>query len=298
MCPRGDIFFIKGEIVELKPYLKYEDQIEKLKSRGCDIEDENFAIESLKHIGYYRLSAYFLLDKNEDGSYKKGTSFNKAIRLYEFDRSLRSIIFNALEIIEVSFRARLAYYFAGKYGPLGYKREENFNSKHNPEKFAANIEREIENNKNVSFVRHHLNNYNGEFPLWVLCELFTFGMISYFYSDMITADKKEFAGVLYHDTGTWLRCCADLRNICAHYGRLYNRNYTAVPAGIELEESVKRKLWASMCAMKMLYPDANSWNTKFIPRLAELFDKYSEDIDMNCIAFPENWQDLLLMTKE
>lgn len=33
------------------------------------------------------------------------------------------------------------------------------------DKFQQNIEREIENNKNVLFVKHHIDNYDGQFPL-------------------------------------------------------------------------------------------------------------------------------------
>ena len=73
----------------------------------------------------------------------------------------------------------------------------SFNSKYNVDKFEQNIDREIENNKKVLFVKHHIDNYDGQFPLWVISELFTFGMLSYFYNDLITADKKAFAGADY-----------------------------------------------------------------------------------------------------
>ena len=33
------------------------------------------------------------------------------------------------------------------------------------DKFQQNIEREIENNKNVLFVKHHIDNYDGQFPI-------------------------------------------------------------------------------------------------------------------------------------
>ena len=73
----------------------------------------------------------------------------------------------------------------------------SFNSKHNADKFKQNIDREIENNKKVLFVRHPIDNYDDQFPLWVISELFTFGMLSYFYYDLTTADKKAFAGADY-----------------------------------------------------------------------------------------------------
>jgi abortive infection bacteriophage resistance protein len=44
----------------VKPFLELEQQIEKLQSRGCAVEDKNAAIGILSRVNYYRLSAYFL----------------------------------------------------------------------------------------------------------------------------------------------------------------------------------------------------------------------------------------------
>jgi hypothetical protein len=41
-----------------KPHLNYEGQIAKLVGRGSEVPDTATAIEALKTIGYYRLSAY------------------------------------------------------------------------------------------------------------------------------------------------------------------------------------------------------------------------------------------------
>ena len=76
-----------------------------------------------------------------------------------------------------------------------------------------------------------MKKYDGHFPLWVAVELFSFGMLSRFYSDMKTEDKKQLARRLYgtvpKNVSSWLRCCTDLRNICAHYGRLYYRIFSS-----------------------------------------------------------------------
>jgi abortive infection bacteriophage resistance protein len=81
-----------------------------------------------------------------------------------------------------------------------------------------------------------IENYGGQFPVWVITELFTFGMLSYFYGDLPTPDQKQIAkdvfGAIPKNLVSWLRCCTDLRNICAHYGRLYFRIFTAIPANL------------------------------------------------------------------
>lgn len=287
---QGRHFFIGDFYMsDVKKHQTYEEQVIKLRSRGCVINDDIACKNILKHIGYYRLSAYFLPFKKDDDNYTEGLSFEKVCHIYEFDRKLRNLLFAAIEVIEVSLRARLAYFHSEKYGPLGYLSPDSFNSNHDAEKFRENIDREIENNKKVLFVRHHIDKYDGQFPLWVICELFTFGMISYFYNDLTTADKKQFAGNDYKNMVSWLRCCTDLRNICAHYGRLYYRSFSAMPTGFYISESAKRRVWGAILSVKSLYPSAKKWNTEFMPALEALFEEYKDDIDLYHLAFPSDW---------
>ncbi|MDO5725221.1 MAG: Abi family protein [Tissierellia bacterium] len=270
----------------------YEQQIDILIERGCQINDKNFCKEKLSCINYYRLTAYFLPFKTKDDKYVPGTSFEKIYYIYEFDRKLRNIIYNAIEVIEISLRSRLSYLHAHKYGPLGYLNAENFNKRHNFVKFHKNIKTEINRNKEVSFVKHHLKKYGGQFPIWVIIELFSFGMISYFYSDLKTQDQKLIAkefGVNYGDLKSWLRCLTDLRNICAHYGRLYYKTFSASPANIDLSENEKRRLWGLFLVLKNIYPDTEKWNIEFLPNLENLFMKYENYIDLYHIAFPKDW---------
>ncbi|MCZ9890109.1 hypothetical protein [Brachyspira hyodysenteriae] len=42
-----------------RPY-KYEEQLQKLKDRGCIINDDKKCISILESVNYYRFSAYFL----------------------------------------------------------------------------------------------------------------------------------------------------------------------------------------------------------------------------------------------
>ncbi|MBZ5753223.1 Abi family protein [Metabacillus rhizolycopersici] len=59
----------------------------------------------LRRINYYRLVAYELTLKdpiNKD-QYISGSSFNKLLSLYEFDRRIRLLLFGVLETIEIAF---------------------------------------------------------------------------------------------------------------------------------------------------------------------------------------------------
>lgn len=279
---------------EVKQHLTYQEQIEKLRSRGCIINNDTLCEKILENTGYYRLSAYFLPFKTEIGKYKENLTLERVYHIYEFDRKLRDLLFTAIEVIEVSLRSRLSYFHSKKYGPLGYLDESSFNPKHDAVKFNDNINREIENNKKVLFVKHHIEHYEGKFPLWVICELFTFGMLSYFYNDLTTADKKEFAGTQYKEMVSWLRCCTDLRNICAHYGRLYFRIFTAMPSGFSISDAEKRRLWGTVLSVKSLYPSNEKLNNEFLPNLEALFEEYKDDIELYHLAFPADWADKLV----
>ena len=265
--------------------------------RGCTTRNDAFCITVLKAVNYYRLSAYFLSFKNTDDTYVAGTNFEQVFNIYEFDRKLRRIIFSAIEEIEVFMRATLAYFHAHKYGAVGYFDEKNYSAKHKHEKFKKLIGLEISNNRNLPFVRHHKQKYDGKFPIWVIIELFTFGMLSFFFADLNTKDQKAIARTIFHTTAnnikSWLRCCTDLRNICAHYGRLYYRNFPSVPAGFKTDNKDKYKLWTTMQAIKELYYDAEKWNTSILKPMIDLFEEYKDDINLAYIAFPSNWVDLL-----
>ncbi|MBR2124338.1 MAG: Abi family protein [Acetobacter sp.] len=60
------------------------------------ISDLSSAEETLSKINYYRLSAYFLPFKETNGAYVSGTTFEKIVRIYEFDREIRSFLFRAI----------------------------------------------------------------------------------------------------------------------------------------------------------------------------------------------------------
>ena len=244
--------------MEPKSPTTYEWQIEKMKSRGCIIEDEPRCMEILSQLNYYRLTAYFLPFRNKrDESYRSGTSFETVYLMYEFDRKLRGLLFKVIEEIEIYVRSKIAYYHGHKYGATGYEAAENFNHRHNHDEFMRKIANEKEHNKEVLFVKHHLEKYGGEMPIWVMVELFSLGMLSRFYSDSPTVDRKKLSFDMFGENESnirsWLYCCSSLRNICAHYGRLYYRDLGAVPATPKgYEFTFDRTLYSTITMLKLM----------------------------------------------
>jgi len=100
-----------------KPPLSYEQQADKLLSRGLIIGNKQFVINALSSINYYRLSAYFLpfqKDK-ENHIYYPGKKIEDIIQLYQFDCEYRHLLFKIVESAEVLAKTRLTYHLVMKY---------------------------------------------------------------------------------------------------------------------------------------------------------------------------------------
>ena len=273
-----------------------DEQIAKLKERGCIIEDMEAARETLKYINYFRLSDYFEPFEVSKKRYEDGTSFNKIMRVYQFDRKLRSILIAALEEIEIALRASVSNYHALKYGALGYLNASNFDFRHNHNAFTGKIRHLVECNEEREFVRHYNNKYRGEFPLWVIMELFSFGTLAFFFKDMHNADKKELAEKYYHcsssELDNWIFCLNELRNYCAHYNRLYGSTFPVDPkTPHELDYELQPNVFGYIMVMKQLYHNKQDWNNQVVAPLARLIKKNYDVIRLSHLGMPEDWEE-------
>lgn len=165
--------------------------------------------------------------------------------------------------------------------------------------FLSKLESEKQKRIKEPFVKHHNNKYGSSFPIWVMIELFTFGVLSHFYSDLPVKDQKiiarKFFNVHNKTLASWLKCCTDLRNCCAHFGRLYFRIFTSIPDGIdELTTGNQRSLFAGIMVLRGLYPDTKKWNQEICGQLFALVAKYKSSIQLKCIGFPDDWKTKLL----
>lgn len=282
----------------IKSPTTFEEQIDKLHQRGCIIEDYDFAKKVLQQINYYRFTAYFLPFKQNDDTYMENTSFTTVYHIYEFDRKMRNILFSVIEQIELMLRTQLSYYHAHKYGALGYLEESNFSDQHDHKQFLIHVHTNIQNNKKQKFVKHHIEKYDSQFPVWVMLELSTLGELSFFYSDMHTQDKKELSKTIFNshhqNIESWLQCITILRNYCAHYSRLY---YTLFPAQPRTPKrfsyTLYRKLFDYILVLRFLHPNKQQWNSSFMPTLKALIDEYKTEIKLSHIGFTDNWEEML-----
>ena len=104
-----------------KPPETIDQQINRLVRRGMEVSDRDYARNRLHHLNYYRLRGYWIPfeagpsgDKNHH--FRKGTTFERVVDLYVFDRELRLLLLDAVECIEVSMRSQWAYHLSHEYG--------------------------------------------------------------------------------------------------------------------------------------------------------------------------------------
>lgn len=269
-----------------------DEQVAILSSRGVIFDDVEFAKDTLNRIGYYRLTAYGLSLRREKDAYLAGTTFSDLLSLYEFDMKLRTLLLALSEPIEISVRARVAYLLAHKYGALGYRNAENFSSTEAHAKFISKIDGQMQVT-NEPFISHHRDKYGGQLPVWVAFEVLTFGMLSSLYRNLKTEDKKEYADAhhsakYYSKLASWLHAMSALRNRCAHYNRIYNRNLTvspSLPNDASVFEIDPNTLFAVLfIAKKMAEP--GSW-LSWVTNLQALTEEYQPDLAL--LGFKPDW---------
>jgi abortive infection bacteriophage resistance protein len=243
-----------------------------------------------------------MLTLKKDNEFFEGTTFNQLISIYEVDKKLRHLLMEALENIEIAFRTHITYLIAHKYGTLGYRNKENFLDETWHAEFINELEKTFTiRRKGELFIEHHYQNYSGKFPVWVAVEVTSFGMLSNLYKNLKEEDKKEIAKTYYDVPYTyvesWLRTLSNVRNICAHFGRIYNKNLTFKPMLFRNERKTinNQKIFAAIYVAKRLLTKQDGDRVQ--TSLEALIDEYEEQIDLNCLGFKENWKDLLYNQK-
>lgn len=108
----------RGTKVYDKPPLTLDDLADRLQERGLIIPDRIRALRYLRHIGYFRLSPYTIAFQRRrfDHLLQDGTEFDDVLNLYVFDRTLRLLVMDAIERVEVAVRAALTDHMSTTYG--------------------------------------------------------------------------------------------------------------------------------------------------------------------------------------
>ncbi|MDR2519937.1 MAG: Abi family protein [Eubacteriaceae bacterium] len=284
--------------MDVKPATTYEEQVALLQSRGCIVEDKVRAIDVLSRVNYYRLSGYFYPFRNDDGTFHDGTSFEKIASIYDFDNRLRAVLSLAIGNAEIAARSEIAYFHALKYGALGYLNPSGYKRYFDPCILLSKFFETIKHNQNSPIIEHHRMKYNDQFPIWVAVEFFSMGTTSRFFSNLKKNDQKQI-GNKYNASadqlGSWLLCLTNLRNVCAHYDRLYAAKFTARPSfPVAFSPQSSNLLFSQICVLKLLSQNGSEWRNSIVKGIAALLNEYDRYIELPKIGFPENWENILI----
>ncbi len=236
-----------------KTWLSVTGQLQKLKDAGLEIECTTDAEAFLRHLNYYRFSGYGLAFEASRHQFIKGTSFEQIRHAYEFDRNLRDLIYESMEVIELDIRTSAAYTFGEKYQAFGHTDTENFYTavKHTGKKneeAAFNHKQWLGSLRGESkrsserFIEHFEKTYSEfpDLPIWVATEIMSFGTLSRMIEGMQKADVKRIASrykLQPLDFISALHHLVYVRNLCAHHARLWDREWSIKP------ELPQGKLW-------------------------------------------------------
>lgn len=218
----------------MKTATTIKEQIDKLRERGMSIGDEIRASEILLDIGYYRLGFYWFpmetlypIKDKRNHVFKPGASFDKSVRLYEFDKKLRNILSFYLHDIEVNLRTKVIYYISNRYkeNPIWFS-DNQIVMQSFINSFAKKYENEIKNNDVI--IRHHANHSEHKYAsAWKTLEYVSFGdlirLIECLKNPEVRLSLYELYGFNEDKTfPNYIEVIRQIRNSCAHGHPLFD----------------------------------------------------------------------------
>lgn len=269
-----------------KPHASPSDWVRHLRARGLVITRPNVAARKIDLIGYERLRIYFVARRQlsqPNKPFRANTTYQHILNLYDCDRELRAKCFDASGAFEVAFRNSMSEALSSAYGSHPHKAENAFKDvgarRAALEQLAAVYLKSRDNR-----AQNYMAKYGDPVlpPFWMMKEFLTFGASVRFYKLLSGPMKRTIAasfGVPSDDVFTsWLECLVDLRNICAHHDRLFNRTFQKQPATLRrqaLPVAQANKLKALLeCLDHMLVSRGLSAGT--VASVASIIGRYSD----------------------
>ena len=304
----------------VKPALAESDLLERWRQRGLVVPDEERATRYLRHLGYYRLSAYVRSFESEQRDVlRHDTRFDDVLNLYIFDRKLRLHVLDALERIEVAVRAAISDHMSRAAGPHWYEDSRQFAKTGVHQRLLRDIdsmvddqlrrprERAVGADTFVSALEHYVTHYGSPLrpPTWVVFEELSLGSVRSIYDSLSDRDSQnqiaESLGLRAPVLRSWLQSYQRVRNICAHHGRLWNRGlgvYPAIPKSrsirwLEDADLFERNAWrrqrlyavlVSLQAMLHTVAPGSLWAA----RLNDLFLEHPS-VPLSGMGIPTDW---------
>lgn len=290
-----------------KPSLTYQQQIQHLRAKGLHIPDPALAEYWLRHVSYYRLSAYWLYFEHPKAvpgpRFRAGTTFDAVVALYDFDRNLRRLVMRGTEHVEVALRGSWAYQLAHSGGPHAYLTTTFYRDRREFHSSRSKLQQAVVRSAET-YIDHYRRKYTAPKlpPVWMVAEMMSFGQLSRWYSNL--ADRAlrnaiaQPLGLPETVLVPLVRHVTDMRNICAHHGRLWNRGFLHPPKLAQKPPDLHASLdLAAVNAPAKLYNGLTTVahvvrtvapNSTWIADVAALVSQHPTG-DVASMGFPSNW---------
>ncbi len=248
--------------------------------------------------GYYRLRGYWIT-LEESNHFLPGTTLDDILQIETFDREMSQYIFSALAPIEICLRSQLATVLANHYGTQALHCANIFKDEEGYQRMQNVLERETLQALAVKkpLAVHHMKKY-GSLPVWAEIENTSFGTLSRMFGNLadsaIASEISGQFGISHAHMKNWLRHLTQIRNICAHHDRLYNKMFTVHPRLFaEHRHLHAARLFPTFIVLFRLHESLDLARTNLLRRqLGQIVDAHPT-VDLKPIGFPENWREIL-----
>lgn len=274
------------------------DFIEFLKERGLQVRNDGKAASYAANIGYFRLMVYmfpFLKEPKDEFVFKKGTTFGQILRVYDFDKKLRLLLFNEIEKIEIAFSNAILYTMQSMTSDPHWMMKKEYVG----EETLDFIKKEYNRSSEDFIVHFRKTLHMPKAPAFTIAEILSFGTMTWIYKSLPFKYRKDVARKFHLNAPvleSWINLVVLTRNACCHHGRLWNRINNILTLDMEnmwrpwiSPETDKRRIYYNICVIKYIL-DIISPGNDFKEKLLRLLDMFPE-IDLRIMGFNPFWEE-------
>lgn len=233
--------------------------------------------------------------------FRPGSRFEDVVTRYRFDSELKTLVFAAIQKIEISVRTRIIHHFSMAHGAFWFM---NGSLAEDNDLFNTNLsflQTELDRSHD-EFIMEHFRKYDEPDmpPAWKTLEVASFGTLSKLYKNMNDNNVKKAVARSFNIPQhkcmqSWLATLTIVRNTCAHHARLWNAHLSLVP---RMNERMRGRwinghsynsdrLYPSMCCIAYWLNAIDPKNT-FVTDFKALLAKYPT-INPIQMGFPTSW---------
>ncbi|GMA33539.1 Abi family protein [Litorihabitans aurantiacus] len=327
----------------MKNFRTYAELIDIMKDRGLAIYDDEAADAALRRYGYHRLGGYrypfrqllppHLVDRDARSfrldDYMPGASLDHVMELYSFDDKLRLVCLGGVLDFEVRLRATMAHVLAER-SPVAHLRRDHLDptacdrpahggSSTKLRAWQDKARKAVEDARPADDYLIHLQKVEplADTPIWSFVEVVNCGSLPFLLDLMLIEDKRAVASAFGVNKPaqfiTFARSISDLRNVCAHGSRLFNRSMKRdikirrqsgvgplMTHLLDREDGSRRvyPVMASLAYMLRSHRDGTNWHMTAKTQVRKLptveLSKGASPLftPESSMGFPDNWEDL------